>query len=211
MNHSIRTRGLAMLGLAGVVALAAGCDDDATSPEGEAQVSAEIQDVPDSQEVASRAALAGFLTQDQSSYSGTLTADAQVQVSADGSTFVDLGPPRQVTIQLQSADGSTSVHSDVAVDAETYSHIRLVLEGAEATLDAGSEIGTLVLDASIALDVGSGSQVVIDKEVDVDITADSQTTLVFDLNSEAWITEENAEAEAVAASEVESATSLEIQ
>lgn len=214
MMQRLRRNAPGALGLIAVLAVVPACSDDATGPDGEATMSVVATDDPSSQSASMTkdVVLAGFLAQQSgASYSGQFTANAQVQVSTDGSTYVDVGPPQQVTVQLQSSDGSATIHTDAALEAQSYSRVRLVLEGAQASLDAGSEVGTTVLDAALSLDVGGGSQVVIERQASVDVGADSETTLVFDVNSEAWVTEENAQAEAVAASEVESATTVSIR
>lgn len=214
MNRSLQRHGYGILAMAvAVLATTAACDDEATGPDGEAQMTVVATDDPGSQTAsAATLVLAGFLPQDgQASYSGEMTAEAQVQVSADGETYVDVGPPQQVSLELQSTDGQASIHTDAGVDADSYSSVRLVLGNAEASIDAGSEIGTMVLDAALTLDIGSGSDVVIEKQATVEVESGSETTLVFDMNSEAWITEENAQAQAVAASEIESATTVTVR
>lgn len=197
-----------MIGL--VTLSTAGCSgDDATGPDGgeTGQVSAQMEDAPDGGTGARNVAFS------HASMSGSMSGNAKVQVSADGSTWVDLGSPKDVTMQLHTTGNTTSLHSEATVETGTYTRVRLVLEDASATLDAGSTIGTTLLDASVNLSIGGSSgRVVIEKQVDpVTVSAGSHATLAFDLNSAAWITEENVSARSVSEAEVRSATAVSVR
>lgn len=185
-----------------------GCSDDSTTgPDGgeSGQMTAQMQDSPSGS--GSRVALTS------GSMSGSMSADAKVQVSADGNTWVDLGSPKSVNMELQSSGSATTVHSNATVNTGTYAHVRLVLENASATVNSGSTIGTTVLDASVNLSIGGSSgRVVIEKQIDpVTVSAEGRSTLVFEMNSEAWITEDNVSARAVSESEIRSATVVSVQ
>lgn len=196
---------------AGLTFLAAGCgEDDATGTQ-QGQVTATVSDDPSSGVVATSRS-SDPANQSLLAFSGSMTADARVQMSADGSTWVDLDSPRNVDLSLQSSGSATTVHSSADLSTGTYAHIRLVLSNADATVASGSTIGNTTLSADVQVSIGSGGQVIIEKQVEpITVSADSETTLVFDLNSEVWVTEDNVQAQAVSESEIASATSVVVQ
>lgn len=187
--------------------LTACSDEDTTGPgQDSGQMTAQMQDGPNGGTSSTQVAFS------HASMSGSMSADAKVQVSADGSAWVDLGSPQSVDMQLHTTGNATTVHSNASVNTGTYAHVRLVLENADATIDAGSTIGATVLGADVNLSIGGGGQVVIEKQIQpVTVSADSQTTVVFDLNSAAWVTEDNLTAQAVSEAEIQSATIVTVQ
>lgn len=195
--------------LAGLV-LAAGalaCDDETTGTA-DARVSASVHDQnPEAQE----AALASLVPlQVSSDFTGTVSGDARVDVSADGETWVELGEASEVDVELQSSDEETSLHTEVSAPLESFAMARLVLDGADAEIEAGSTIGGTTLETGVTISLGGPDQVVVEKQLGqtLVLNADSEATLTFDLNSEAWVTEENVDAGVVAESEIESATEV---
>lgn len=200
------TRFAAAISLVLGIALS-GCGDDTTGTA-QATVTAQVHD-----NASSSAATASLIPLQSSGFSGTLDGDAQVEVSTDGETWVSLGDPRQVTVDLQTTGGATSVHTDASIPAGVYARVRLVLEGAEAQLASGSTVGGTTLASSTTLSIGSSGELVIEKQLDqdVELDADSDLTIAFDVNSEAWVTEENLAASVVAASEIRSATTVTAQ
>jgi hypothetical protein len=210
-TSAFRFLGTAALSLTLLALPLSACSDDATGPDGDGdesgQMSAAMQDSPSGSGSAVDVAFT------HASMSGSMSADAKVQVSADGSTWVDLGSPKSTNMQLHTTGNTTTVHSNATVSTGTYAHVRLVLENASATVDAGSELGSTVLDASVNLTLGGSSgQVVVEKQIQpVTVSAESHNTVVFDLNSAAWITEENVGAQAVSEAEIRSATVVTVQ
>jgi hypothetical protein len=185
---------------AGVAWLAAaGCTDSTGSGIGRTE--AVIRDNPNSTNpsivapglFANRAA-AGAPT----AFTGSIAGDAQISISADGTEWYDLGSPNGITIQLQNANDSTTVHGEVDAPAGTYTRVRVVIDGAEARLNAGSTFGGLVLQAQVAVALGGSDQeVVIDRTVpafEVRAEAGAVTVIRLELNAEAWLTETSVQA-----------------
>jgi hypothetical protein len=79
-----------------------------------------------------------------------------------------------------------------------------------AGLEAGAEIGGSELDRDTALPVEPALGVIVDVRLQraVVIAADRRTTLVFDLNTERWVTEDHLLAGEVPGVEVEAAVSV---
>lgn len=203
--------------LALLVPAAAACGDDATGP-GSGSATAVVHDDPSSGSAATRADFSRIsaATTSEGSYSGEIRANVTVQVSADGEAWTDVYSQATGSseVDLQTSSETTLV-SNASVDAGTYSYVRVVLQSPSAHLNSGSTIagstGDLTLDADVSLTLGSDGQLVIEKQVaDFQISADSNTTISTDLNSEAWISQENVEARAVSGFEVQSATAVSI-
>ncbi|HEX6938412.1 MAG TPA: DUF4382 domain-containing protein [Longimicrobiales bacterium] len=186
----------------------AGCGDDGTGPEDGGRVEAKMTDAPAEPSAAvAPATSSGFRPAVAGSYSGSFTGNAKVAISADGETWIDLGDAQSVSLSLQSTGDTTSVHGNARVPFGTYAYVRLELADANAHVDAGATIGTISLDAAIDVTVGTGGSVVIEKQVQpFEVRAGTRTTIIFDINSEAWMTEENAEDEQVDEQEVEEST-----
>lgn len=198
--------------LAGLLAFGAACDDDDDNgitppPEPEpATLSAEIHDEPSDPEA-------------EPTFTGTMTADAQVSVSTDGQNFTPLGDPTPITLDLQSSDRVT-IHSDAELDEGTYTHARLTLTSVELTLDAGSTVGETTLEEETPITVGieadgeTVGQVEADAELATPITATEGTsagTLVWHVGADTWITEDAVNAGEVASADVVAATTAEVE
>lgn len=123
---------------------------------------------------------------------GSLAGNMHVSLSADGLAWVDLGTPNGITVPLQLAASSTTVHGEVDAPAGTYSRVRLIFEGVTARLQNGSTIEgtTLTADANMTLG-GSDGRVEVLIAVPtftVDAEPQVQRTVVFELRSTLWLT-----------------------
>ena len=183
------------------------CSDDSTGPDttAEAMMSARIEDGSSSSALTSSPTAASSLV--GAAFNGTAHGRAHVEVYSEANGWVSLGSPSNASMTLQSANGTT-VHSDVTVDPGIYTRVRLVLENFDADIAAGAVLGGLTLNSAVTIDVGgSDDRVVIEKEVSpVLVEAETRSTIVFDLNSEAWVTSQSAQNETASDAEVASAT-----
>lgn len=123
---------------------------------------------------------------------GSLAGNVHVSVSADGLVWVDLGSPNGITVPLQLAASSTSVHGEVDTPTGSYSRVRLVFEGVTARVLSGSTIGgtTFSADANVTLGGSDGRVEVIIPVPSFTVEADAevQRTVVFELRSALWLT-----------------------
>lgn len=196
----------------GLALSATACDPDdgnGTGPGEQGTVQAVVTDDPGAAG-ASVTGIRGSLASGSADVTGAFSGDAKVEVSADGQTWIELGQMQSVDVALQAADEAT-IHASASVPARTFTRVRLVVRNAEATVLAGSTIDAGPIGADITLQVAGGGEFTVEKAVTLDVSADSETTLVFDLNSESWIDENAVQAGAVAASEVQSATSVRVE
>jgi hypothetical protein len=187
-----------------------GCSDDATGPDGTGNgfMQAIVTDNPNSESpTASVSPLFRISGSSQgAAYEGTISGQMRVSISADGETWYDLGSLNGIAVQAQSTVGGTNVHGEVTIAAGTYNRVRLVLRNATATIEAGAEIGGITLTTDVDVALGDGTDIVIEKEVEtftVTAEATARTEILFDLNSEAWITLDNVEQGEAPADQVE--------
>lgn len=182
------------------------CDDDATGPGATGTVRAEIYDgsgagsagpAPASQQAGPAAA---------STASGTLSGTAQASVWSEARGWVELGSATDASLSMQSEE--TAAVGSATVDADTYTRVRLVMEGFDADVQAGAVLGGLTLDAAVTITMGgSDGRVVIEKTVTpFTVSADADTRVRFDLNSETWVDQESAESRTAGDAEIVSAT-----
>lgn len=188
--------------------LAACSDDDGMTGTTQGQVSATVTDDPSS--TSGSIARASFLNvlglQSSGSFSGTMTGDATVEVRTQSGTWIDVGSASDADLEMQTEGGEISVASGTSVDAGSYTAVRLTLENATTTIEAGSSIGGIVLDASVDVAVGGDDgRVVIEKQLDLDVDAGSSTTVMFDLNAESWVDQSSVDSGAAADGDVQAA------
>ena len=188
-----------------------GCSDDLGGPNLEAsgRIEAFVRDNPNS----SSANLLSSQALGLAPFSGSAAANANVSVSADGQTWIDLGSPNGITIRLQASGDSTSVHGAGDLAAGTYTRVRLTLRNIALVVSAGANIGGVVLTSDTQINVGgSDRQVVIEKQVSAfTVTRTSTTRIVFELNTEVWMTAQNAQDRTVDDAEVAGAATAAVR
>jgi hypothetical protein len=173
----------------------AGCHDEPAGPGDQGRMDALVVDDAQSGAPAIAGRAGQELAVDRSitgraAFTGSAQGDFRASISVDGLTWVDLGSLKAIAVDLQTAGGETSIHGEQSVPVGTYSHVRLIIEGANAELSAGSVIGAITLGVDTFVSVNGGGPVVIELAVTpFTIGTDANARLVFDLNSEAWLTE----------------------
>ena len=125
---------------------------------------------------------------------GTLSGNFVASIG-DGSQWVSLGSPNGISVGLQIPiflGAATSVHGEQTAPAGSYDRVRLVLQGVTATIARGSGFGGITLgsDATIRLG-GSDHSVELPAVVSRFSLVDdpsSRRVIVFELNSQQWLT-----------------------
>ena len=191
-------------------AILAACGEDAAGPNGSGQISAAITDDPTATVLHQAGHGMSFAVSGQTAaaqFTGTVSGDAAVEISADGETWVELGQPQAFTLDAQISGTAATVHTEADVPVGAYVRARLVLEDAVASISAGSTIGGVVLNADVDLTLGGNDQTVT-VEVPLNsmsVSADATTMLRFDLNAESWVTGSAVQAGTVSDAEVTAA------
>lgn len=168
-----------------VIASLSGACDSPTGPSGDTRVNAFVRDSPGSQPV-----------------TGTLAGNFQAAIEGNG--WANLGSLNGITVTLQSASASTTVHGDQSVAPGSYTRVRLILQGVTARVARGSVIGgsALANDATITLGGSDGrAELIVDVATfQVEADASIRRVVEFDMRSPLWLT-----ASAVQAGRVEDA------
>jgi hypothetical protein len=213
MSH-VSTRGVRGTAWIGAVllGLAPAACGEGTGPIETGQLEAVLLDNPAS-EIAGRPVPFAWLAHHKSFgddyYHGVLVASIELELSTDGIEWFDAAsaPTYQVALQEEAASPTWLAGE---LPAGSYRHVRLVLREAVAALEAGGEIGGSELDRTAALSVGAGLTVTADFRLDdaVVVSANRRSSLVFDLNTERWVTEDHLIAGEVPGAEVAQAVSV---
>lgn len=178
---------------------AAGCDDT-TGPEDRAMVSASMTDGGAAQYFVSPAATSGSSAPAQAAAaSGNMSGSAQVAIYSEAHGWVSLDTPQNASLTLQSGN-ETTLATSASVPAGTYTRVRLMLNGFHVNLAAGSSLGGVILDGAVDITVGGADGYVeIEKEVSsFRLEANQSASVRFNLNSQAWVTQESAQAQSAA-------------
>lgn len=195
------------LTMAALSALTLGCDSSTSPGMGRVEAFAVDQPAP----APAPAEQAPASESGANSFTGSFTGSAQVSISADGHTWVDLAPPTAVVINLQSGD-AVSLHGSVECPVGPYARVRVRFRNAQAVLAAGGTIGGVTLTNGAVIMLGGGDQeVVIEKTVTpFTVRANAQTEIRFSLNAAAWISSTAVQASTVADATVQQAIAASI-
>jgi hypothetical protein len=167
----VRYPSVAALLAAGSLTILTACGDDPAGPV-EGQMNGAVVDLPP---VAS-------------SYTGNIAGDFQFSVSTDGQTWVDVGTLNGITVLLQDST-ETSMHGAQDAPTGAFRHVRMRLQAAEVTVDAGSEIDGTNYGSDMKVDVAQVEDLVVERQVTSPAVGSDEAVLVtFDLNSEVWLT-----------------------
>lgn len=180
--------------LAAILALGALACGEGTAPPETAVLEAVVRDDPVTL-IAAGARGLSFAHHKQfgaAYYHGTLGARVQVLLSVDGVSFVPLGSPGPTSLALQDGGAEATLHEAGEVPVGTYRHVRLVISDAAAELTAGSTFGSTELAEGASLQLAGPAGFVVDLELPapLQLGPGQAVTLVFDLNSEMWVSGE---------------------
>ncbi len=184
------------------------CGDNAVSSGRAGRAQAIMKDDPGRATPLTDSGNLNILSLQATAISGSISANTNAFISTDGRTWITLGSPNGITIVLQSTRDSTNLHGEVDAPVGTYAYVRLVMRNARATIKAGSTIGGIGLTSDAILTLGgTDGEVTIDKQVQpFQVSANATTTILFELNAEAWATQQNAQDKVVEDTEIQNST-----
>jgi hypothetical protein len=197
------------LAMAAVIPLAVACDDDPTDPDPDPEPGFGMVDaiVHDSSAVLPEGQTEPAPT-DSINYDGILSGTVQVEIFSDANGWVVLGSTEQVNFAIFCEEAAL-VAGDAAVEADSYTQVRLTLTDFEASVLAGAVVGGITYNSDFVVALGSGDPVVIEKSVTGFAVADGGSTeLIFDLNTEVWLDADILTAGVVTAADVAAATNV---
>ncbi|OGG46629.1 MAG: hypothetical protein A3F84_05400 [Candidatus Handelsmanbacteria bacterium RIFCSPLOWO2_12_FULL_64_10] len=186
------------------------CGDNAVSSGRAGRAQAIVTDNPSRATPLADSGNLNILSLQATAFSGSISANTNAFISADGRTWAALGSPNGVTIALQSTRDSTNLHGETDAPVATYAYVRLVMRSARATIKAGSTIGGVGLASDVILTLGgTDGEVTVEKQVPpFQVSANATTTILFELNAEAWATQQNAQDKVVEDAEIQSFTAV---
>jgi hypothetical protein len=133
---------------------------------------------------------------------------AQIEIFSDANGWVVLGSAEQVNFAIFCEEAAL-VAGDAAVEADSYTQVRLTLTDFEASVLAGAVVGGVTYNSDFVIELGNGDPVVIEKTVSGFAVADGGSSeLIFDLNTEVWLDADIITAGVASAADVAAATNV---
>ena len=196
----------------GVALVLAGCSDDPTDPENGNGEQGSMEATARDDAGTAQSAQAFDLSQEtDGEVNGQVTGEATVEVRTGDGTWEEVGTMAGMNMETELQGSSSSSMGSAEVEAGTYGGVRVVLEGVEADVESGSEIGVGPIEVSVTVSVAGGGDVVVEHDAPFTVEADATTEVALDVGSQAWLDEGAVEAEAVTAAEFESAASVVVE
>jgi hypothetical protein len=184
-------RSISMLAALTLLPLLAACGDDPAGPV-EGQMNGAVVDRPAT----------------ASDYTGNVAGNFQFSVSTDGQTWIDVGSLNGITLLLQDST-ATSMHGAQDAPTGAFRHVRMRVQAAEVTVDAGSEIGGTNFPSDMKVDVAQTEDLIVERQVTSPAVGSDEAVLVtFDLNTETWLTVDVVNAGEAANSAIEPAVTV---
>lgn len=145
---------------------------------------------------------------DSTSYDGTVTGTAQVEVFSDADGWISLGEATDVAFEIYCEEAAI-VHGDVSLDPGTYSGVRLTLTDFQASVNAGAVVHAQTVADAFVVALGDGTPLVIERTVTPFVLENGQTTtLLFDLNTEVWLDQDVVDSGVAPGADVQSSTNV---
>lgn len=170
------------------------CGDSPTGPSSGTRIEAVVQDAPGGGPTAT----------------GTLAGNVHASVGTSDQ-WVDIGSPNGITVPLQIAGRTTTIHGEASVASASYNRVRLVFQGVSARLASGSNVGGTVLASDRTIIVGgSDERVEISLPVNtfsVEANTSVRQVITFELRSQQWLTAAAVQAGRVEDSAIQAAVS----
>ena len=190
---------------AAVLALGLGACDEATGPDGTATMQVAARgDTPPS---ASRAGgEAPAYSQAIAGAEGTVDFRARVYVRTDAGAWLELtGRSAREATGDAAGRAKAELVSRARVEATHYDRVRVVFEDVDADVRGGIFIGAGLLTGAVTVDLRGDGQTVVERSVDVDVSAGGSARLLIDLNADAWLNQASAQSRTVSETAFESA------
>lgn len=200
-NGWIGTAGAAVL--LGMV----GCEES-TGPEEGATVRVEaVGDVAAGPSPARGSGYSQAVLAADGSAQGTEQFTARVYMQTSSGAWVALTEEaaQNVTVDAYGRSGGQVVAIET-IEARSYDRVRVVFDRVSANVMGGIQLGIGgLLTGTVQVNFGTDSEIVVEREVEVTAREGTTTTLVINLNTDAWLSQAAAQAKAVSEAEFESA------
>lgn len=193
--------------MAGLLAGLTACED-ATGPGGSATLQvAAVGDTESGPSAALSPSYSQAVLARDGSAQGTVQFTARVFVQTSAGSWIALTEQAaQSTTVDASGRGGAQVFASEDVEAQSYNRVRVVFERVNANVTGGIQLSLGgLLTGLVQVNLGSDSEVVVEREVEVDARSGTASTVVINLNADAWLSRADAQSKAVSEAEFQSA------
>ncbi|HEY7768200.1 DUF4382 domain-containing protein [Longimicrobium sp.] len=143
---------------------------------------------------------------------GTIDFQARVYVYSSTSGWLEVTEASRAAGSVAaSGHGEAETVARGRVEAGSYSRIRVIFEDVDATLSGSLAVSTGLLSGSVAVNLESDGQVVVERDANVTVSADATSRILINLNADAWLNSANAQTRTVSEAAFRSAVRVTAQ
>jgi hypothetical protein len=129
---------------------------------------------------------------------GTVDFRARVYVQTQAGGWVELtgGAAQEAVVDASGRAGSV-VFASSNVEANTYTHVRIVFEQVKATMSGSLQVSSGLLSGTVNVDTQGDGNVSVERTISASVNAGGTARLLIDLNSDTWLNQASASAHTV--------------
>ncbi|HEY0025474.1 MAG TPA: DUF4382 domain-containing protein [Longimicrobium sp.] len=129
---------------------------------------------------------------------GTIDFQARVYVYSSTSGWLEVTEASRAAGSVAaSGHGEAQTVARGRVEAGSYSRVRVIFEDVDANLSGSLAVSTGLLSGSVAVNLESDGQVVVERDANVTVSADATSRILINLNADAWLNSANAQTRTV--------------
>jgi hypothetical protein len=171
------------------------CDNPAGSGDSNVQVLARGDDPPAGSQSVSEADGPRY---SHTTAEGTIDFRARVYVYSSTSGWLEVTEASRAAGSVAaSGHGEAETVARGRVEAGSYSRVRVIFEDVDAHLSGSLAVTTGLLSGSVAVNLESDGQVVVERDANVTVSADATSRILINLNADAWLNSANAQTRTV--------------
>jgi hypothetical protein len=143
---------------------------------------------------------------------GTIDFRARVYVYSSTSGWLEVTEASRAAGSVAaSGHGEAKTVARGRVEAGSYSRVRVIFEEVDANLSGSLAVSTGLLSGSVAVNLESDGQVVVERDANVTVSADATSRILINLNADAWLNSANAQTRTVSEAAFRSAVRVTAQ
>lgn len=129
---------------------------------------------------------------------GTIDFRARVYVYSSTSGWLEVTEASRAAGSVAaSGHGEAETVARGRVAAGSYSRVRVIFEDVDANLSGSLLVSTGLLSGSVAVNLESDGQVVVERETNVTVSAGATSRILINLNADGWLNSANAQTRTV--------------
>jgi hypothetical protein len=143
---------------------------------------------------------------------GTIDFRARVYLYSSTSGWLEVTEASRAAGSVAaSGHGEAETVARGRVEAGSYSRVRVIFEDVDANLTGSLVVSTGLLSGSVAVNLESDGQVVVERDASVTVSADATSRILINLNADAWLNSANAQTRTVSEAAFRSAVRITAQ